>query len=95
MVTELKDVKFQIKRAVRGTHSELTDPALRLILANELLVLRAQNKLLKPKNMAMTREQLWFVVMGLDTALRRVQDVREHGMENVYRQFYPEKEKKQ
>jgi hypothetical protein len=45
--------------------------------------------------MAMTREQLWFVVMGLDTALRRVQDVREHGMENVYRQFYPEKEKKQ
>ena len=95
MVTELKDVKFQVRRAVRGTHTELTDPVLRLILANELLVLRAQNKLLKPKNMAMTREQLWFVVTGLDTALRRVQDVNEHGMENVYRQFYPEKEKKQ
>jgi alpha-amylase/alpha-mannosidase (GH57 family) len=73
----------------------LTDPVLRLILANELLVLRAQNKLLKLKNMAMTREELWFVVMGLDTALRRVQDVNEHGIENVYRQFYPEKEQKQ
>ena len=95
MVTELKDVKSQIKRAVRGTHAELTDPALRLILANELLVLRAQNKLLKLKNIAMTREELWFVVMGLDTALRRVQDVNEHGIENVYRQFYPEKEQKQ
>jgi len=94
MVTELKDVKFQVKRAVRGTHTELTDPVLRLILANELLVLRAQNKLLKPKNMAMTREQLWFVVTGLDTALRRVQDVNEHGIENVYRQFYPEEKKK-
>jgi len=79
---------------VRGTHTELTDPVLRLILANELLVLRAQNKLLKPKNMAMTREQLWFVVTGLDTALRRVQDVNEHGIENVYRQFYPEEKKK-
>jgi hypothetical protein len=95
MVTELKDVKFQVKRAVRGTHTELTDPVLRLILANELLVLRAQNKLLKLKNMAMTREELWFVVMGLDTALRRVQDVNEHGIENVYRQFYPEKVQKQ
>jgi hypothetical protein len=94
MVTELKDVKFQVRRAVRGTHTELTDPVLRLILANELLVLRAQNKLLKPKNMAMTREQLWFVVTGLDTALRRVQDVNEHGIENVYRQFYPEEKKK-
>ena len=94
MVTELKDVKFQVRLAVRGTHTELTDPVLRLILANELLVLRAQNKLLKPKNMAMTREQLWFVVTGLDTALRRVQDVNEHGIENVYRQFYPEEKKK-
>ena len=94
MVTELKKVKFQVKRAVRGTHTELTDPVLRLILANELLVLRAQNKLLKAKNMAMKREELWFVVMGLDTALRRVQDVNEHGVENVYRQFYPEEKKK-
>ncbi len=49
MVTELKDVKFQVKRAVRGTHAELTDPVLRLILANELLVLRAQISCSSPK----------------------------------------------
>ncbi len=84
MATEPKDIR---KRTVRGTHTELTDPKLRLILANELLVLRFQIK----RGMKMTRDDLWLITIGLDTALRRVQDVNEHGMENIYRQFYPEK----
>jgi hypothetical protein len=80
---------------VRGTHTELTDPELRLILANEILVLRFQMKRMAKMKLPMSKDTYSSIVMGLDTALRRVQDVREHGMENVYRQFYPEKEKKQ
>src|SRR6266540_2722660 len=69
--------------------------AIRLILANEILVLRFQMKRMAKMKLPMSKDTYSSIVMGLDTALRRVQDVREHGMENVYRQFYPEKEKKQ
>lgn len=77
----------------KGTHSELTDPKLRLILANEILVLRFQRKRLAEINLPMSKDVYSLILTGLDTALRRVQEVNEHGMENVYRQFYPEKAK--
>ncbi len=94
MVANLVNAKVA-HATVRGTHTELTDPELRLILANEILVLRFQMKRMAKMKLPMSKDTYSSIVMGLDTALRRVQDVREHGMENVYRQFYPEKEKKQ
>lgn len=75
-------------KTVRGTHSELTDPTLRLILANELLVLRFQQRQMRNKIAQLSADDLWLIRIGLDTALRRVQDVREYGMEEVYKQNY-------
>ena len=92
------DLKTQTKvMRVRhkGTHEELVDPKLRQILANELRLLHIQRLEFKKAGMPLPPNYHSLIATGLDTALRRVQDVNEHGMEKVYRQFYPEKEKKQ
>jgi hypothetical protein len=75
----------QNARTVRGTHAELTDPALRLILANELLVLRAA---MRRGGQSMDNDFVYGVRTGLDTFARRMQDVNERGLKAVYWQNY-------
>src|SRR6266540_2722657 len=69
--------------------------AIRFIWKRNTRISFARIKRMAKMKLPMSKDTYSSIVMGLDTALRRVQDVREHGMENVYRQFYPEKEKKQ
>jgi hypothetical protein len=75
----------QNARTVRGTHTELNDAKLRLILANELLVLRAA---MRRGGQSMDSDFVYGVRTGLDTAFRRVEDVNKHGLETVYKQNY-------
>jgi hypothetical protein len=51
------------------THKEITDPELRAILANELNIIR--------KALRTDSDALFWVRLGLDTALRRVQFVQD------------------
>ena len=92
--SDLKTPTKVVRVRHRGTHEELVDPQLRQILANELRLLHIQRLEFKKAGMTLPPDYHSLIVTGLDTALRRVQDVNEHGMEIVYRQFYPEKEKK-
>lgn len=75
-------------RTVRGTHIELTDTHLRLILANELLVLRSIAKNCAKKGYPMSTDYLFAVQVGLDTFARRVEDVEKNGMQVTYKQNY-------
>lgn len=93
--SDLKTQAKVVRVRHRGTHEELVDPQLRQILANELRLLHTQRLEFKKAGMPLPPNYHSLIATGLDTALRRVQDVNEHGMEKVYRQFYPEKEKKQ
>jgi hypothetical protein len=54
------------------THSNLTDPKLRKILHDEILVLR---KSMKKAKVDWNSELVKGILIGLETALRRVQDV--------------------
>jgi hypothetical protein len=75
---------------MRHTHSEITDPHLRLMLANELLVLRFAIKRVVERGGTMDGMYVSGVRVGLDTFARRIEDVEKHGMKVVYRQNYPE-----
>lgn len=84
------DLKTKAVRVLhKGTHPELVDPELRQILANELRLLHMQRLEFRRLGLPLPKDYHSLIMTGLDTGLRRVQDVREHGMENVYRQFYP------
>jgi hypothetical protein len=88
---DLKSETKVVRVLDKGTHPELVDPELRQILANELRVLHMQRLEFKTAGSPPPKDYYRLIATGLDTALRRVQDVREHGMETVYRQFYPVK----
>jgi hypothetical protein len=70
---------------MRHTHSELTDPNIRAILANELLVLRRSMRQIKS---SMNDDFTYGIRTGLDTFARRLQDVNERGLKAVYWQNY-------
>jgi ribosome biogenesis protein Nip4 len=72
-------------KSVRGTHTELTNPTLRLILANELLVLRAA---MRVGGQSMDSDFVYGVRTGLDTFARRLEDIQERGVRIVYTQNY-------
>jgi hypothetical protein len=55
------------------THSNLTDPKLRKILHDEILILR---KRMKKAGVSMRSDLVCGILIGLETALRRVQDAR-------------------
>jgi hypothetical protein len=93
--SDLKTQTKVIRVRHKGTHDELVDPQLRQILANELRLLHIQKLEFKKARLPLPKDYYSLIATGLDTALRRVQDVGEYGMENVYRQFHPAKEKKQ
>lgn len=67
------------------THSELTDPHLRAVLANELWVLRAS---MRSVGGSMTDDFTYGIRTGLDTFARRIQDINERGLKAVYKQNY-------
>lgn len=75
---------------MRHTHSEIQDPHLRLILANELLVLRFATRRAAERGLPMNEMYLLGARVGLDTFARRIEEVKEHGMKVAYRQNYPE-----
>jgi hypothetical protein len=56
------------------THSNLTNPKLRKILHDEILVLR---KTMKKAKVDWKSDLVRGILIGLETALRRVQDQRE------------------
>lgn len=96
MATSDLKVQTEISRVRhKGTHEELVDPELRQILAHELRLLHIQRLEFKKAGMRLPPDYHNLIATGLDTALRRVQDVHEHGIDKVYSQFYPEKEKKE
>lgn len=91
---ERKKKHLEWRLAHRGTHTELTHHDLRLILANELLVLRAVANRSKAEGDPFSKDMLADIKMGLVTFARRVEDVRKNGIEKVYAQNYPKKENK-
>ena len=82
------------RRTVRGTHTELTDHHLRLILANELLVLRRVMHRAANKGHPFQSDFSYGTRVGLDTFARRFEGVEKYGMEKGYAQNYPQKEDK-
>jgi hypothetical protein len=91
---DLKAKTKTVRVLHKGTHPELVDPQLRQILANELRLLHIQKLEFKKAGLPVPKDYYSLIATGLDTALRRKQDVDQVGMEVVYRQFYPEKDKK-
>lgn len=69
----------------KHTHPELTDPHLRTIFANELIVLRRS---MRQIDEPMKSEWIAGIRMGLETAFRRVQDVEKSSIQKVYWQNY-------
>jgi hypothetical protein len=56
------------------THRDLTDPRLRTLLARELLTLRYRRKEAEKAGGSLDEKKVWGILVGLDTAFRRVQD---------------------
>ena len=59
------------------THSNLTDPRLRKILHDEIVVLHSQYWQAKRTQVPMSDDWFSGVLIGFETALRRVQDAGE------------------
>ena len=72
-------------RRLPHAHPELHDPALRAILANELLLLRRSYGLKMIQELGPLFKA---TVEGMDVALRRVQDVGKYGLEAIYPQNF-------
>ena len=61
-----------------ATHKSITDPFLRRVMANELLVIRRQ---IKRMGFSRQTDQYFWLVMGIETALRRVEYAQKTGMQ--------------
>jgi len=59
-----------------ATHKSVTDPLLRKIMAHELWVLRSQ---IKRMGYSRSSETYLWIVMGFETALRRVEHAQRLG----------------
>jgi uncharacterized protein (DUF934 family) len=68
------------------THSELTDPHLRAVLANELLILRSAMRRIGVS--VLQDDFAYGVRTGLDTFARRLQDINKRGLEAAYKQNF-------
>jgi hypothetical protein len=69
----------------KHTHPEITDPLLRKIFANELLIIR---RVCRQTKVSPFSEMMSDQRMGFETALRRVEAVQKHGLETVYKQNF-------
>jgi hypothetical protein len=67
------------------THSDIKSVYLRSVLANELLVLRGAMRQLHD---GMNSDFVYGVRTGLDTFARRLQDIEDRGLREVYKQNY-------
>jgi hypothetical protein len=70
------------------THPEIKTPYLRLILANELLVLRSSIQSMRRSGLEMDSDFVYGVQTGLDTFARRLEDIQERGVKSAYQQNY-------
>ena len=61
-----------------ATHPEITDPVLRKIMANELLVMRRTARRI---GATMRDQQIAYNMLGFETALRRVSYAMQSGFE--------------
>ena len=70
----------------------LTDPLLRKVYKNEVLVL--QRMVRKMKGMDMTPSPDWLagIYMGMETFARRLQEIQEAGLKTVYAENFKENE---
>ena len=70
----------------------LTDPLLREVYKNEVLVLQRIVRKMKGMNMTPSPDWLAGIYMGMETFARRLQEISEAGLKTVYAENFEKKE---